>query len=165
MEFQHLKQFGDGRDLVGFLVHHDLPQDHAVGRGPGADHVQRVLPFGPIQRGAAGLAIHGDDLTRRDLMDGLDPTEEALDELVAVEQGEDPADGVVRGDAIGQLQELLQPVPFGVPELLHGDEVVGAGDHGTDGKEQDVAEFVALTAFDAGVLHGVEVVKEGRRGP
>lgn len=96
-------------------------------------------------------------------MDGLDPTEEALDELLAVEQGEDPAKGVMRGNPIGQLQELLQPVPFGVSEFLHGDEVIGAGDHGTDGEEQDVAEVVALTALDAGILQAIKVVKEARR--
>ena len=80
-----------------------------------------------------------------------------------VEQGEDPAKGVVRGNPIGQLQELLQPVPFGVSEFLHGDKVIGAGDHGTDGEEQDVAEVVALTALDAGVLQAIKVAKEGRR--
>ena len=104
------------------------------------DHVQRIFALWPNpERARQGLAIHGDDLTGGDLVNGLDPTEEALDELFAIEQGEDPADGVMRRDAIGQLQELLQPVPFGVPELLHGDEVIGAGDHGTDGEEQDVA--------------------------
>src|SRR4029079_3555546 len=118
------------------------------------------LAFGPIQGGPHGLAIHTDQLTAGDLMNGLDPTEETVDEVVGVEQGEDPADGVVRGDAVGQSHELLEPGPLGVAKLLHGDEVIGPAEHGTDGEEQDIDESMALAAFDAWILKGGKMVRE-----
>jgi hypothetical protein len=46
-----------------------------------------MLPFGSILRGTGRLAIHSDQLAAADLMNGLNPTEEALDEAVGVQQG------------------------------------------------------------------------------
>jgi hypothetical protein len=40
-------------------------------------------------------------------MNGLDPTEEALDELLAVEQGEDPAKGSCEGIPLGSSRNFI----------------------------------------------------------
>jgi len=47
------------------------------------------------------------------LLQRPDPAEEGVPEFVGVEAGEDPGDGVVRGDAVGQGQEGLEPVVLG----------------------------------------------------
>jgi hypothetical protein len=106
------------------------------------------------------LAVHGDDLAVGDLVDGVDPGQEAVDKLLAVQGGVDAADGVLRGDAIGQLQVLFQPGPLGMAEFLHADKVVGAADHGGDGQKEDVAELVSLAALDTRILKLVKIAKE-----
>jgi hypothetical protein len=72
----------------------------------------------------------------------LDPAEEAPLEFVGVEPLEEAAEGVVRGDAVGQFQEGPQPGDLGVAEVLDVVPGVGPGDDRTDGDGDDVEEFV-----------------------
>ena len=152
------KSFGDGGDLVGLLVHGDLAQQEVVGRGPGVDQVQRRLALGPVEGAPEGLAVDGDDLPLGRLVQRLDPAEEAPLELVGVEPREEAAEGVVRGDAVGQGQEGLQPVVLGLAEVLDVVPGVGPGDDGADGDGHDVEQFVEPGAVDAGVGQFGEVV-------
>jgi hypothetical protein len=146
-----LQQLGDGRDLVRLLVHGDLPQKQVIGRGPGVDYVQGRLAVGTVERTAECLAVDGDDLPLGLLMQGLDPTEEAPLELVGVEPLEEAAVGVVAGDAVGQIEEGLEPVLLGLAEVLDVVPGIGPGDHGTDGDGDDVEQFMEAGAVDARV--------------
>jgi hypothetical protein len=69
--------------------------------------------------GTAGrLSINGDLLGRQDGIDRLDPQEKTRLKLFWVQKGEDPPKGIMRVNAIEQLQKRLQPRSFGSPELL-----------------------------------------------
>ncbi len=52
-----------------------------VGRGPGADHVNRRLAAGRVEAAAQRLAVDGDDLPAGDFVQRRDPTQQTLLEL------------------------------------------------------------------------------------
>ena len=94
-------------------------------------------------------------------MQRLDPAEEAPLELVGVEPLEEAAEGVMRGDAVGQAQEGLQPGDLGVAEVLDVIPGLGPGDDGADGDGDDVEEFMEPGAVDAGVGQLGEMMSDG----
>ena len=75
------------------------------------------------------------------------------DEAVAkgngIERGEDAAESVVAGRAMGQLEPLAQPVFPLLGEALEVLEIVHATDHGGQRDEEDLAEVMTLGAAAA----------------
>src|SRR3954452_19591261 len=61
---------------------------------------------------------------------------------VRVEQHEDPPEGVVRGDAVWQGQEGLQPSPLAPPVELNVLPALGTGDHRANRDYQDVDQLM-----------------------
>jgi hypothetical protein len=59
-------------------------------------------------------------------------------ERVRVEQHEDPQEDVVRGDAVRQLQEVLQLSLLAPPVELDALPPIGTGDHRADRDRQDI---------------------------
>ena len=57
LEREHLQQLRHRGDLVGLGVGGDLRQHQALLAAPGADHVQRRLAAGAIERAAQHLAV------------------------------------------------------------------------------------------------------------
>ena len=70
---------------------------------------------------------------------------------------EDGVEAVVRGDAVGEVEEPGQPVPLLAAPVGDGDEVIGPGDDGTQGDGDDVDERVGDLAA-AGVGQAGEMV-------
>ena len=87
-------------------------------RGPGTHHLDGGLARPTITRTAGRFPINGDLLGRQDRVDRLHPREKTGLKLLRVQTREDPPKGIMRGDAVGQLQKGLQPRSFRVPELL-----------------------------------------------
>jgi len=81
----------------------------------------------------AAVAVDGDELALRDLEHRADPQKEALFELFGAQPGEDVAEGVVRGNSMGQFQKPSEPLDLGTAELLDFNPVVCAADDGADG--------------------------------
>jgi hypothetical protein len=52
--------------------------------------------------------INGDYLASGQGADGLTPFQEAVSKPLGVQPGEDPAEGIVGGNAVGQPQKSLQ---------------------------------------------------------
>ena len=48
----------------------------------------------------------------------------------------------MRGDAVGEVEDLGQPGPLLASPCSDGDEVIGPGDDGADGDRDDVDERV-----------------------
>ena len=80
-KLQDFQQFGNCRDLSALLVHDDLAQTDVIGGRPGADHVNGCLAAGRVEAAAERLAVDGDDLPARGLVQGGDPAQQALLEL------------------------------------------------------------------------------------
>src|SRR3954447_3964672 len=164
-EVEQLQEPRDRSDLVGLVVHGHLAEADVVGAGPGADQVQRRQPAAAAPAAAHRLAIDGDDATgpHTRLGQGRDPSGEASLERLRVQQAEDAAEGVVRGDAVGQTEMAGQPVAFGVAVRLHGGPGLGPGDDGTEGDADDIEEFMESRAFAARVDQVGEMMLQGDR--
>ena len=112
---------------------------------------------------AGGLAVQRDDLAVQALAQGLGPVGEGLGEGGGVEGLEEPVEGVVAGDAVGQAQEGLEPLLAGLPEVFHVIEALAADQQGAEGDGQEVGEFVFLGAFHAGIGQAGEDGNEAGR--
>ena len=65
------------------------------------------------------LAVDGPDLPGERGAQALGPAHESLQEALRAERGEEPVEGVVAGDAVGQFQKGAQPGLLGVAEEVH----------------------------------------------
>lgn len=162
-DIKHCQKLRYGADFIGVIVDLDLAQDEMILYGPSPDHFDSSLVRGAVVAAPQVLAVNGDDLAFGKFSDALNPIEEALLEGVWINPGEHVADGVVRGNAVGQLQEALEPVVLGAAKLFDADEGIGPADDRTDGQGEDVFEQVELGALDAGILDVGEAVCEGER--
>lgn len=93
---------------------------------------------------------------------GRHPAGEALLKGHGVEAGEDALEGVVGGDAMGQVQKALEPGEAFAAEQGDLLEVVGTSDDGTQGNDQEGIEGVQLAAIDSWVLQRAKVAKQGK---
>ena len=109
-----------------------------IGCSPGADHDNGSLAQNLVVGSAQGLAINGNHLPFGDVTHFCDPTQKASLKLVGVQCRENTTKRIMRGNAIGQLQEGLQPLELRLPERLHLYPTVCATDHGTDGNDDNV---------------------------
>ena len=114
---------------------------------------------------AQPFAVNGDELALGHLEYRAHPGKEAFLELLGAQPCEDVAEGVVRGDAVGEFHKAPEPLDLGFAELLDFDPVVGAADDGTDGDGEDVDELMVLVTLNAWVIEGGKAVGEaGKRG-
>lgn len=72
-------------------------------------------------------------------------------EAFGIEAGQDPAKGVMRGNAVGQVEKLFQPRLFASAEEFHVLESVAADHDGAQSNDDDVDEAMLLGAFDSRV--------------
>ena len=115
-QLQAAQEFGHGGNFVAFLGGAQLAEHEPVARGPCADQVH-----GAAARPAAaaqGFAVEGDDFAGQRLAQTLRPSREGLGELRGIQRGEDPPEGVVAGNAVGQFEQAAQPLALGFAELL-----------------------------------------------
>jgi hypothetical protein len=63
--------------------------------------------------------------------------EETLPELGGIQGGKDPIEGVMGGNAMGQVQEGGEPLGFGFPEQLDVVPALGTTNDGTEGEGDD----------------------------
>ena len=78
-------------------------------------------------------------------------------EAFGIETGEDPPEGVMRGDAIGEVEELLEPRLFAFAKEFHVPESVATDHDGPQGNNDDVDEAMLLGAFDSRVRQVLEI--------
>src|SRR3954466_15398863 len=108
--------------------------------GSGADQVQRPLRPAAVKGAAQRLAVDRYDLAVEDLGKGLGPSAEAGLEGIRVDQHEDAPEGVVRGNAIGQGQEGLQPAQLVAAVERDVVPALGARDHRAHRDDQDISQ-------------------------
>jgi hypothetical protein len=90
---QRREQFGDGGDLVGFVVGADLAERQVLLRSPSLHHMQRRLVGGGALVAAPELlSVDGSDLSLGRFASRTHPPEEAPLELLRIDAGEDVSD-------------------------------------------------------------------------
>ncbi|PNW63844.1 UNVERIFIED_CONTAM: hypothetical protein BEN50_24770 [Euhalothece sp. KZN 001] len=164
LEVEQFEQLGHGGDLVALGLGGDLAQRHLVLDAPGADHVDRGLAMGVVEAAPQRLAVHGDQPPGGVPSDRLRPRDEASLERVGVERGEHAADRVVAGDAVGQVEEGLEPVVLGLAEAFDVGGSLGAADHREEAEGEDVCKAVHDVVPGPGVGQVAKIAQQIARG-
>jgi hypothetical protein len=116
-----------------------------------------------VERAPRGLAVDRDLPRCHDLRpeNRSHPAQEAALEGVGVDQHQHPAEGVVRGDAIRQREEALEPVPLAAAVQRDVLEALGLAEHGADRDHQDIEQLVLDPPLAAWILDRRELGGKG----
>src|SRR5215216_3840490 len=106
---------------------------------------------------AKGLSIDGEHFTVGQAIDVAHPANEAVLELCRVDASKDPAEGVMRGDAIWEGKKAAQPGIFCSGIILNINPAISVTNDGTDGNRQNVSERMQFRALNARVFKLPEV--------
>ena len=137
-QVQHLRDRGG---LVGLAVHRLLRQHQPrLGRA-GVQQVHRAV-LAPAA--AQGLAVQAHPLARKGGQRRLRPAQKRRREDAGGQTPHHVAGGVVRGDAVGQLQKLPEPGLLLPREGLHPHPVLDPAQHRAEDGHQDVLQRVRL---------------------
>jgi hypothetical protein len=109
-QVQDLYQFQNGGDLIGLVRGLELTHNQAEIRDPGADQVDAGVAPGLVAGAAQSFSIDGKGFSLKRCGKLPHPAGEEVREPLGIEPGEETAEGVVGGDAVGQFQEFLEPV-------------------------------------------------------
>src|SRR3954469_15089402 len=158
---QLVQQFGDGGDLVRLAIYAALSQHEALGARPGADDMQRRLLPPAVKRAPDRLAVDDHHLALKAGHERAGPGREAGLEGPRVDQHEYAPEGVVRGNAVRQLQEGPQPVQFAA--AVQGDVVptLSTGDHRAHRNHQNVGQAMLDFAAAARVCYHTKMLYQG----
>src|SRR5881398_3028497 len=83
--------------------------------GPCTHHMDGGLGGGPVKGAPQRFAVDRHDLPLTALAEGLCPGEKTLREFVWIKPGEHPAKRIVRWNAMGHVQHLLEPLSLRLP--------------------------------------------------
>src|SRR3954470_21541024 len=120
--------------------------------GPGADQVQWAVLVTAAARAPHGLAVDRDHLALDPVRQRLRPAGGAGLERVRIDQHEHPPERVVRGDAVRQGEEGLEPGPLAAAVELDVLPALGAGEHRADRDRQDGGQLMVAPARLARIL-------------
>src|ERR1051325_9308536 len=149
-------------DLVRLAVDAALSQHEALGARPSADDMQRRLLAPAVERAPDRLTIDGHHLAFKAGDERAGPGREAGLEGLRVDQHEYAPEGVVRGNAVRQLQKGPQPVQFAA--AVSGDVVptLSTGDHRTYPNHQNVGQAMLDFAAAARVCYRTKMLHQVR---
>ena len=122
-----------------------LSQAHSRFRRPDVDHVQRGTLPAALEGTPQGFAVHRHHAAQFQSV-GLgeachEPAECGLERL-RVQQAEDPAEGIVAGHPVLQLQDQSQQPFFGLPKRGHVRGALGATQCRRKSNEQNLQQLV-----------------------
>src|SRR3954452_18756795 len=129
VEMQGIEQLGDGGDLVRLAVDFALTEHQSLITGPGADQMQRAVIVAAAAGAPDGLAVDRHHLALDLTPQGLCPSRKTALERVRIDQHEDPPERIVRGDAVREGQESLQPSLLAAAVKFDVLPAFRAGDH------------------------------------
>ena len=151
VEVEQFQQQRDGGDLVRLGVDGDLAEDQPGVGGPGADQVQGRLPGGGVDDPRRVLPSMATTSPATARPRAASQRWKHAAQGVRVEPGEDAAEGVVGGDAVGQVEEAAEEVELGPAVALDLGPAVGPGQGAAQGQDDDIQQGVMSAALDAGI--------------
>jgi hypothetical protein len=114
--------------------------------------MQRAVIVAAAARAPHGLAVDCHHLALDLARQGLRPLCKAGLKHVRIDQHEDPPEGVVRGDAVGQCREGPESGLLAAPVELNVLPTLRAGDHRADRDHQDLLQAMQDFAAAAWIL-------------
>src|SRR5215207_4486882 len=157
LQCELVQQFRDRCDLVRRLVNTTLAQHEALLARPGAHQVQGGSLPAAIERAPERLAIDGDHLALKAVHERADPGREPALEGIRVDQHEDAPEGVVRGNAVWQVQEGAQPRQFAAAVERDVVPALSTSDHGADCNHQNINQAMLDVALAARIPNNTEM--------
>ena len=157
---QSVQEFGNRSDLIRLVVDLDLGQNEAIGARPSRDHMDGGFAVGPIVGATHRLTVDGDDLGGEDLGCRLHPSNEARLELLGVESGEDPIEGVVGGNPVGQVEKALQPRFLRLPEQRDLVPAFRPTNHRTQGDDENRHQRMEFGSLDPRIFQRGKVLNQ-----
>ena len=159
-DVDQLQQLGNGGDLVGLLRARLLTQHEPVRRGPGSHQMQRMPPGPVVPRAAQRLAVN-----RHDLLFDLPPQDghhrrQTAQKLVGLQPLKDAGERVRRGNAVGQLQELFEPLPLGPTVARQVFPRVALADCAAHRNRHDVHQIVPTRPRHARVCQSCKALRQ-----
>ena len=162
-EIDLLQQLWNGRDFIGLGVGRHLTDRDLFLAGPGADDVQGTEVFRTIMRATNRLAVDGDKslrvgIVRRNRV--ADPVLKTPLEGFGLQCQQEPANAIARGDAVGQREELPQPIRLQCGPAMNGRGTITAAEDATDRDHGDIDEEMFAIAAVPGVRERFEVTAD-----
>jgi len=108
-----------------------------------------------------GFAVDGDVPYPQDGADFMQPAQQGGLQGLGLGTVEDTLEGVVRRDAVGHLQESLQPDAAFACEGFDIRPGVDTGEDGADSDGEDVGEEVTFAAVEAGIVKTAKMLVQG----
>ncbi len=99
------------------------------------------------------ITCPGGDRTHR-----VDSLEKTLLELGRIQCPEDAPEGIMRGNAMGEGQELFEPSVFSLSKRFHRHPIVGPTDDRTNGAHQNVPLRVQFSTVDPRIIQRGKIV-------
>ena len=122
---------------------------------------QGLSPIGqPPLFPSASSAVEGDDFAGQRLAPTLAPGRADLGELRGIQRGQDPPEGVVAGNAVGQFEQAAQPFALSFAELLHLRKAFRTAEQRADRNDQEITARMAFGALNAWVGELTQVFAE-----
>src|SRR3954471_5359555 len=141
-----------------------LAQHEALRARPGAHQVQGG-PLSPsVERASERLAIDGDHLTFKAVYERADPGRKPALEGIGVDEHEHTPEGIVRGNAVWQVQEGAQPRQFTAAVERDVVPALSTSDHGADCNHQNINEAMLDFALAARILNNTEMPNQAFDG-
>ena len=103
------------------------------------------------------FAIDSDDLSSCELINGLDPVKKAEPELIRIDASKDPAESIVRRDAVREFEEGFKPGILGFAKQFELVPAISAADRGADGDGENINELMTFCAVNARIRDGREM--------
>ena len=134
-----------------------LAQHEALLARPGAHQVQRGSLPPAIERASERLAIDRNHLTFKAVYERANPGREPALERIGIDEHEHTPEGIVRGNAVWQVQEGAQPRQLAAAVKRDVVPAFSTGDHGADCNHQNIDEAVLDLARAAGIPDRTEM--------
>lgn len=153
-ELQFPEQFRNGCDLIGLLVYGLASQDDPVVDAPSSDAVEHALEGLLVMGTPERFTVDGNHIESiaSEIQAGY-PSQEGFLECIGVNHAKDPTDGIVGGNAVSELDKLLEP---GEPDLGEQFDVfpsISAAEHSKNRQNEDILEVMGLGSIDSGIFN------------
>lgn len=158
-ELQAAQQDGNAGDFVAFFLHRLLAQTQTRFARPGSQQMHRVSLRRALETAPQGFAINGNHLARHLLLQIVGKGLQAIHQPDRIQQGEHPAKSIVTGDAMGQIQMLLEPVRVGLTVILHVAETISISQGGKEGDDQNVDQRMLAGALHARIVNNLQLIE------